>query len=573
MFYLTEGYLPFFLPLGFIGIYRWLWYLVRLLATNTTRRPLSPPAAAPPRYTPSRDVTILVPTIDTPTSTLSRALASWLANDPYEIILITTPPLQPSLLAAALAADPVRRRVSVATVRRADKRCQMVAGANRVATAVTVFCDDDVVWPSTMLEYLLVPMEEDERVAGVGTSQRVIPVGDRMTIWEVFAAFRITMRNIEVLATTRIDGGVCCLSGRTAAYRTSILHDPVFQHAFTNERWGPRGRYRLRSGDDKFLTRWLHSRGHRTFVQGCAEAELGSTFSPTARGFARQLTRWTRNTWRSDWRSVAVERRVWARHPFVAACMVDKFCNPVTVLAGPAVAAYLVFVRATGAGGAGAGTARREEDTGTGAPAWAVAAGSYVAWVLVTRLVKYAPHFARHPAHVVALPAWVLFGYFFAVLKLYCLMTLHVTEWGTRAGADAEEADDGGSSDPVDPEIFAPHWREKKRRMEEAKGDAGGGREEGQDASKSKKDKEDEIMVGERPLDGLVLGGGDDAAPAVEGGRVEGGGEWPMTAGLTTEQGSAVTLVDIAVVQPQGGETAVEARSSVEGAFREQTND
>lgn len=60
----------------------------------------------------------------------------------------------------------------------------------------------------------------------LGTSQAVMPIGDRFTVWEVLAAYRIAMRNIEITATTYIDGGVCCLSGRTAAYRTEILRDP-----------------------------------------------------------------------------------------------------------------------------------------------------------------------------------------------------------------------------------------------------------------------------------------------------------------------------------------------------------
>ena len=75
-----------------------------------------------------------------------------------------------------------------------------------------------------------------------------------MTIWEILAAYRISMRNIEIVSTTYIDGGVCCLSGRTAAYRTAILRDPDFQWKFTHEFW--RGKYHQHSGDDKFLTRW-----------------------------------------------------------------------------------------------------------------------------------------------------------------------------------------------------------------------------------------------------------------------------------------------------------------------------
>ena len=99
-----------------------------------------------------------------------------------------------------------------------------------------MFCDDDAIWPPTMLKYMLAPFE-DRQMGGVGTSQDVIPVGKRFTIWEILASYRITMRNIEITASTYIDGGVCCLSGRTATYRTAILRDPDFQWKFTHEFW------------------------------------------------------------------------------------------------------------------------------------------------------------------------------------------------------------------------------------------------------------------------------------------------------------------------------------------------
>ena len=148
------------------------------------------------------------------------------------------------------------------------------------------------------------------------------------------------MRNLEITASTYIDGGVCCLSGRTAAYRTCILRDPDFQWKFTHEYW--LGKYLQHSGDDKFLTRWMHSHSWKTYIQACPEAELLSTFKDNYR-FLLQLLRWTRNTWRSDLKSVFVERHVWMRHPFVTFTMVDKFFNPFTLLAGPMIVIYLLF--------------------------------------------------------------------------------------------------------------------------------------------------------------------------------------------------------------------------------------
>ncbi|KAI8811507.1 nucleotide-diphospho-sugar transferase, partial [Cladochytrium replicatum] len=428
MFYLTREQLPFFLPLGFIGVYRWFWFLIRLLAF-ALYKPLQP--RRHPRFKPQRDVTIVVPTIDSGDE-IKLALRSWLANDPFEVIFVTIPKAKPAIDALVRDVDPNGNRIRVVTVPRGNKRNQMVKGINHCRTDILVFCDDDVIWPPTMLKWILAPFE-DKQMGGVGTSQTVMPLGKTWTIWEILSAFRISMRNIEITATTYIDGGVCCLSGRTAAYRTSILRTQDFQQAFTHEYW--RGKYHQHSGDDKFLTRWMHSNDWRTYIQSCPEAELKSTFKDNWR-FLLQLLRWTRNTWRSDIRSLFLERKVWTRHPFVAFSMLDKMINPLTLLLGPVMLIYLCTKPQI-------------------IPLWVVLT-SYFAWLILTRLLKYMPHFVKRPQDILALPVWIVFNIYFAIMKIYCLFTLHVTGWGTRVGAgeegDAEEGDGG---------LYIPHWDEE----------------------------------------------------------------------------------------------------------------
>ncbi|KAJ3191360.1 hypothetical protein HK101_007844 [Irineochytrium annulatum] len=427
MFYLTRDNLPIFLPLGFIGLYRWFWFVLKLFA-YWLYKPIKPRRS--PKYRAIRDVTILVPTIDSGEE-IKLAIKTWLKNKPYEIIFITTEKARAALEELGREVDPDGRVVRVITVGRANKRNQMTAGINHVKTEITVFCDDDVLWPDTMLKYMLAPFE-DKRMGGVGTSQVALPLGKRMTIWEILAAYRLSLRNIEITATTYIDGGVCCLSGRTAAYRTSILRDPAFQWEFTHEFW--RGKYHQHSGDDKFLTRWLHSHNWRTYIQCCSQAELSSTFKDNWR-FLKQILRWTRNTWRSDIKSLFFERQIWTRHPFTAFTMIDKFFNPITLLAGPVTVIYLCSDRSAA----------------DGLPVWVIIV-SYIVWLCLTRLIKYTPHFCRRPQDALAIPVWLVFNIAFAIMKVYCLFTLHVTDWGTRTGADHKE------KKADDMEIYVPRW-------------------------------------------------------------------------------------------------------------------
>ncbi|KAJ3032624.1 hypothetical protein HDV00_007318 [Rhizophlyctis rosea] len=430
MFYLTREQLPIFIPLGFVGVYRWFWFFIRVLA-YCLYKPIQP--RRHPRYKTHRDVTIVVPTIDSGEE-IKLAIRSWLKNDPYEVIFVTIPSAYAALEGLAREVDPQKKKVRVITIKKPNKRCQMVAGANHVKTEITVFCDDDVIWPETFLTWVLAPFE-DKQMGAVGTSQSVIPVGKRMTIWEILAAFRLSMRNIEIVSTTYIDGGVCCLSGRTAAYRTRILRDPDFQWKFTHEFW--LGKYHQHSGDDKFLTRWIHSHAWKSFIQACPQVELRSTFKDNWR-FLKQLLRWTRNTWRSDFRSLFSERYVWTRHPFVAFTMLDKIFNPITLLAGPITVTYLCT--------------RPDEVL----PVWTVIV-SYLSWLFITRLIKYMPHFVKRPQDVLAIPIWLVFNIYFALMKIYCLFTLHITDWGTRAGADHNE-DEG-----EDMSIYVPHWEDDRK--------------------------------------------------------------------------------------------------------------
>ena len=407
MLYLTNdtGLLPFFLPLGIIGVYRYLWFFIRVIAW-LTYKPRQPKPN--PTYNPTEDVTIIVPTIDAGEE-FKIAARSWLACKPKEIVIITETKMRGPLQELANEVDP--ERIRVLTVPKANKRLQMVAGINATTTEILVFADDDAIWKPTMLDYILACFE-DLKMGGVGTSQKVHAVdpGGHQTMWEILAGYRLTSRNIEIAASTHIDGGICCLSGRTAAYRTLILKDPAFQYCFTNDLW--LGKYPLNSGDDKFLTRWMCSHGWNTYAQICDEAELDSTFKNNWR-FLKQVLRWTRNTWRSDFRSLFTERYIWRRHPYVAFTMLDKIFNPITLLAGPAlVTVYAVkqtvFI----------------PPTENPLPGWNIAV-SYICWLLLTRAFKLFPHFLRRPLDIWVIPFWLIFNYYFAIMKIYALFTLH----------------------------------------------------------------------------------------------------------------------------------------------------
>jgi cellulose synthase/poly-beta-1,6-N-acetylglucosamine synthase-like glycosyltransferase len=424
--------------------YRYLWYLIRICA-SFAYHPV--PLPENPTYIASEDVTIIVPTIDAGEE-FKEAAHSWLVGKPKEILIITEEKMLGPLQELANAVDP--ERIRVLTVPFANKRLQMSHGIKNTTTDIIVFADDDAIWPPTLLPYVLACFE-DQRVGGVGTSQRVKSVGKHMTVWEVLAAFRLTIRNIEITSSTHIDGGLPCLSGRTAAYRTVILKDPEFLHGFTHDYW--LGKYQLNSGDDKFLTRWMVSHGWSTYVQCCKEAELLSTMKPNWR-FLKQVLRWTRNTWRSDLRSLFMERHVWTIHPYVAYTMV----KPSSVLFHFVVVLTIILCRLTSysipslflLALLSLGTLFTRVRFLRMQEAFICLGGthsiyrlsmtlslsivrnvilSYLVWLSATRTAKLLPHLWDRPQDIIHVPAFILFGYYFSIMKIYALFTLHEVRW------------------------------------------------------------------------------------------------------------------------------------------------
>jgi len=256
------------------------------------------------------------------------------------------------------------------------------------------------------------------------------------------AAFRLCMRNIDLASSTYIDGGTSCLAGRTAAYRTVILKDPEFLYGFTHDYW--LGKYQLNSGDDLFLTRWMVSHGWKTYVQVCKEAEILSTMKPNWR-FLKQVSRWTRNNWRSDLRSVFVERHVWTSYQYVAYTMVcflfRSFLKWVLILwslnrwtncsirwccSSGSVSFRILFTKARESCRAdGVLLVPSSLSLLIGFLLSRNMLGSYIVWLLATRTAKLLPYLWYRPQDVIYVPAHILFGYYYAIMKLYALFTLH----------------------------------------------------------------------------------------------------------------------------------------------------
>jgi cellulose synthase/poly-beta-1,6-N-acetylglucosamine synthase-like glycosyltransferase len=104
---------------------------------------------------------------------------------------------------------------------------------------IIVFADNDVFWPPYVLTYMLAGFETNESIGTVGGFHRACrqntPAAAEFNGWEALAARKLWLRKVDVSASFRLDGGIPCISGRTAAYRATIVKDVKFQDCFTNK--------------------------------------------------------------------------------------------------------------------------------------------------------------------------------------------------------------------------------------------------------------------------------------------------------------------------------------------------
>ncbi|CAF2754699.1 unnamed protein product [Rotaria sp. Silwood2] len=201
-----------------------------------------------------------------------------------------------------------------------------------------------------------------------------------------------------------------------------LFTDMSFQ--FLNEYWHGLfyGSSHLHSGDDKFLTRFITARGWDMYIQFGPDARIQTTFKADWT-FLKQYMRWTRNTWRSDWRSIVLERSLWRRRStwYIILIMLDKCLSPLTLLVGLCLVVSLCI----------------QTEIGEYRLSVMNILVSYICWILISRFIKFFPHWISRASHLIYLPFFILSQYILAILKIYCLFTLHNTEWSTRKSADA----------------------------------------------------------------------------------------------------------------------------------------
>jgi hyaluronan synthase len=387
------------MPLGLAGAFVWGLWFYRVLLSRLDRPVLNDFRTS---------VSVVVPSYREDPDILLECLHSWLAQNPDEVVLV--PDVGDTEVLRRLAAvDDPRLRVLPFTHR--GKRSALGVGIRAARGELVVLVDSDTRWQRGLLAAVQMPFA-DPTVGGVGTQQNV---HQRTTsVWRRVADWLVNLRYHDYVPAMGRAGAVACLSGRTAAYRRSVVL-PVLDH-LENEFFLGR---RCVAGDDGRLTWLVLASGYRTVHQSSARAM--SMFPSTLRAFVKQRVRWSRNSYRC-YLTALWKGWLW-RTPLVTKITVLQILlTPVTM--GMALG-YLLLSRLELS------------------PRGAVVV---LFWLLAGRGIRGWSHLRRHPRELLMLPliAAVVIGISLPI-KLYAFATMNRQGWLTR-GADRIGGDGQGAS-------------------------------------------------------------------------------------------------------------------------------
>jgi glycosyltransferase involved in cell wall biosynthesis len=370
----------------------------------------------PVLFTPS-DVTVIVPVYQPPPS-FKANMASLIQNGPAKIFIVADITCERKIHDIVDTLNCDHGLVEIIPEPRPGKRAALSMGLMAVQTRLTCFVDDDCQWCSDdFLKQLIKPFN-NRTIGAVGSKQIMRPSekapkeegGDpifrKARILEIMADFRLSVRYIDLMATTAVDRGASCVSGRTMCFRTEAIAEDAFHSAFLNETLLG---IHLLSGDDKFLTRYVINKGYKTYHQLQTKCILTTTFESRPKKHLSQLVRWSRNTWRSDIIALFIERQIWLQNPFTAFLLFDKLFTPFFLFYGfvliPVYSLmrmdYFIFV-------------------------------GWIGWLHFSRFLKLVLHFKRKPGHIIFLPIWIFYQYLMAFVRIYALITMLQTQWGNR---------------------------------------------------------------------------------------------------------------------------------------------
>ncbi len=373
-------------PLGIAGFVVWTLWLYRVILSRRA------PAIENDFRT---STSVVVPSYREDPDILQQCTLNWLSHDPDELLLVVdVDDVQCQERLREIDDD----RLQVIVYAHQGKRSALGVGIRAARHEVVVLSDSDTMWTDGLLDAVQMPFA-DPLVGAVSTQQNVYQ--RHTSVWRRVADWMVNLRYHDYVPAMGAKGAVICVSGRTAAYRRSVVVPvlPNLEHEFFLGR-------RCIAGDDGRLTWLVLAAGYKTVHQRSAQAI--SMFPDTFRAFVKQRVRWSRNSART-YLTALWKGWLW-QVPFVSKVTVLQILlTPVTMAL---TLGYLLFSRL--------------ELTPVGITLAAL-------WLLVGRGIRGWSHLRRHPKDILILPLYAVVVILVALpIKAYAIATMNKQGWLTR---------------------------------------------------------------------------------------------------------------------------------------------
>jgi N-acetylglucosaminyltransferase len=373
-------------PVAIAGLIVWALWLYRVVLSRM---------ASPVENGFTTTTSVVVPSFHEDPNILMACLATWRAQKPTEIIVVLDVADTECFERITELGDPTVRPL---LFEHAGKRSAIGVGVREATSEILVLTDSDTQWEPGLLEAVQAPFADPE-VGGVGTHQNVFE--RRTSVWRRVADWLVNLRYYDYVPAMGRAGAVACLSGRTAAYRLSVVL-PVLTNLEDEYFLGRR----CISGDDGRLTWLVLASGFKTVHQSSARAL--SMFPDTFRAFVKQRVRWSRNSYRCYLTALS-QGWLW-RRPFITQVTVlQVLLTPVSM--GAAIYYGARWIAESGG----------------------AAAGIVLAWAVAGRAIRATSHLRENPRELVLAPVMTLIVAFIALpLKLWAALTMNSQGWLTR---------------------------------------------------------------------------------------------------------------------------------------------
>lgn len=381
------GHLGDLLPFGLLGGISWSIWLMRWTASRRYR-----PIINDFRTTTS----VVVPSYREDADVLARCLDTWLRDNPNEVILVVdVADVEVLKRLNDYSDDP---RVRVIPFQHRGKRSALGVGIRAARYDIVVLADSDTAWEPGVLDALQMPFI-DPKVGGVGTRQNAHL--RESSVWRIIADWMVNVRYLDYVPVESMFGGVACLSGRTAAYRRSVIL-PVVKHLEYEYFFGQL----CIAGDDGRLTWLVLASGYKTVYQSNARA--WSMFPNKFQAFLKQRIRWSRNSYRC-YITAVMKGWLW-RQPLVTQIRVLQILlTPLTM----AFALYYVGVLLV-------------------IGRWDLLAIA-LSWLFIGRALRGISHLREHPGDILVLPLLTMVVIMIALpVKLWAFISMNKQGWLTR---------------------------------------------------------------------------------------------------------------------------------------------